>query len=87
MGLFEADNAANECYTGDFGLWDVEWRIVFVVRNRHDAAILVGWAQSLAEDALVACGDDVALVPLNERTIAYDGACHHIAGVIFGVHA
>lgn len=84
--LFEADASYYECDAGDFGLREVEGRIVLVVGDDEEGAVLFARHDAFDEDALFACGDDVAAVPLYELGIMENGASDDVARLEVRVH-
>ena len=65
----------------------VERVVVVVVGHRAQAVLLVALAQTLDNKPLLACGEQVWLVPLDElRLAADDGAGYDVPGIELGDH-
>ena len=79
--LLEAYGADDECEPCDFVFGYVEGWVACVVGDGAKVVFVGAWHEALDEEALFGCGDDVALVPLDEVAVADDGAGDDVAGV------
>ena len=85
-GLFEADRSDHKRDACDFIQRNIEWRVVLVVGYGSEAVLLLTWHKTFDKNALLASGNDVALVPLKELSIGEDGAGYDVSGSEMRVH-
>ena len=84
--LFEADGADNECYACYFVERYVEGRVFLVVGDGCEAVLVLRGHEAFDENALLAGGDYVTFVPLQEFAVIKYCTGYHIAGVKVRVH-